>query len=84
MSTPAYLDLRALAAYASCSVRWLRARLADAAHPLPHYRIGRKLLVKREEFDVWIARYRVCRRGEDLDQLVDQVVAAVCARTAGR
>lgn len=84
MPKPTYLDLKTLAAYASCSVRWLRYRLKDPWHPLPHYRIRGKLLVRREEFDAWITRYRVCRRGEDLTQLVDQIVASVCARSGGR
>ena len=48
---PGYFDLKALAAYSSCSVRWLRDRLVDRLHPLPHYRIEGKILVKREEFD---------------------------------
>ncbi len=33
-----YLPLKALAAYSGCSARWLRDRLADPRHPLPHYR----------------------------------------------
>jgi len=77
-----YLDLKALAIYASCSIRWLRARLADKYHPLPHYRIGWKLLVKREEFDVWISQYRVSRPPDELSHIVDSVVAQV--RPSGR
>jgi integrase len=50
-----YFDLKALAAYSSCSVRWLRDRLVDRLHPLPHHRIEGKILVKREEFDRWLS-----------------------------
>jgi hypothetical protein len=53
-----YLPLRALAAYSGMSARSLRDRLTDPYHPLPHYRVGGKLLVRRSEFDRWIARYR--------------------------
>jgi hypothetical protein len=60
----AYLDLKRLAIYSSCSVRWLRDRLLDPALPLPHYRVGGKLLVKRDEFDQWMAaRGASCETG---------------------
>jgi hypothetical protein len=77
-----YLNLKALAAYASCSVRWLRARLVDQVHPLPHFRVQGKLLVKLEEFDRWMAAHRSMTQATELDQLVDDVVASVCARTS--
>ncbi len=54
-----YLGLRALATYSGCSVRWLRDRITDPQHPLACYRLpGGKVLIKRSEFDAWIARYR--------------------------
>jgi hypothetical protein len=54
-----YLGLRGLASYSSCSVRWLRARLIDPHAPLPCFRLpGGKILVRRSDFDAWIARYR--------------------------
>ena len=59
-----YLDLRALAGYAGLSVRKLRDLLGDLDRPLPHYRIGGKILVRRSEFDDWIAAYRNKDRGD--------------------
>jgi len=84
LEQPGYLSLKALATYASCSVRWLRARLVDRAHALPHYRIGGKVLVKVEEFDHWMSAYRVLSQPDELDQIVDGVVTKVCGpkRTA--
>ncbi len=76
-SSKEYLDLKSLAAYASCSIRWLRDRLHDPQHPLPHYRIGKKVLVKREAFEHWMEQYRVDPRREDLSRVVDEIVAAV-------
>ena len=76
-SAPGYFDLQALATYSCTSVRWLRNRLVDRSHPLPCYRIEGKILVKREEFDQWIARHRVSHGTEDLSELVDAVVAQV-------
>lgn len=75
---PIYLDLRTLAAAASCSIRWLRSRLVDPADPLPHYKIGGKVLVKREEFDRWMERHRVVRPEHSIDDLVNSVLAEVC------
>jgi hypothetical protein len=68
-----YLSLASLAAYSSCSVRWLRDRLMDPQHPLPCYRLpGGKILVRRSAFDAWLDRYR--RVGHPA---VDRVVADV-------
>ena len=50
-----YLSLRALATYSGCSIRWFRDRLVDASHPLPCYRVEGKMLVRRSDFDDWIA-----------------------------
>ncbi len=68
-----YLDLRSLAAYSSCSIRWLRDRLTDPLAPLPYHRIGGKILVRREDFDVWISQFRTVRPSTELDTLVDDV-----------
>lgn len=61
VSTPLdpFLSLRALAAYSSLSVRTLRA-LIDLSRDqaLPCYRLPGKVLVRRSEFDGWIAQYR--------------------------
>jgi excisionase family DNA binding protein len=69
-----FLSLKALAAYSGLSVRKLRDCLDDPRHPLPDYRVGGKILVRRSEFDAWIAAYR--RVG---DTVVDRIVAAVMA-----
>jgi hypothetical protein len=71
-----FLTLRALSAYSGLSVRKLRDFLDDVTHPLPHYRVGGKILVRRSEFDAWIAVYR--RRGlVDVDQIVDEMLKDV-------
>ena len=46
-----YLTLRALSTYSGLSVRKLRDYLTDPVHPLPCYRLGGKVLVRRSEFD---------------------------------
>lgn len=75
---PSYFTLRTLSVYASCSVRWLRDRLVDQNHPLPHYRVGGKLLVKRDEFDRWMEAQRVAHPSDQLTEIVESVVAQIC------
>ncbi len=71
-----YLSLNALATYSGLSVRTLRTYLGHVSHPLPHYRVGGKILIRRSEFDAWIAAYR--RVGNpDIDQIVDDVCATL-------
>lgn len=58
--TPAadgYVSLKELASYSGMSERTLRTYLTYAAHPLPHYHIGRRVLVKRSEFDAWMQSF---------------------------
>lgn len=71
---PCFLDLKALAACSSCSVRWLRDRLVDRVRPLPHYRVEGKILVKGEEFEQWMAQYRQDRSTDELDEVVKGVL----------
>ncbi len=75
ISTPLdpFLSLKALATYSGLGVRTLRSHLEDVGHPLPCYRVGGKILVRRSEFDTWITAYR--RRGRpEVDQIVANVL----------
>lgn len=83
-AAPGYLDLQALATYSCTSVRWLRSRLVDRTCPLPCYRIEGKILVKREEFDQWIARHRAPNGIDNLSELVNAVVEQVQAPNGRR
>jgi hypothetical protein len=47
----------------------------DRTHPLPHYRVGGKLLVKRDDFDRWVAQYRHDRTVDELNDVVSGVLA---------
>ena len=53
-----YLSLGGLATYAGLSVRTLRGYLTHPSKPLPHYRIGGKILVRRSDFDAWALAFR--------------------------
>jgi excisionase family DNA binding protein len=68
-----FLSLKALAAYAGLSVRKLRDCLDDPLHPLPHYRVGAKILVRQSEFDAWMSRYRRVA-SVDVDPIVQEIL----------
>jgi hypothetical protein len=54
-------------------VRKLRDCLNDPKHPLPHYHVGGKILVRRSAFDAWMDMYR--RVGDtDMDRIVAEVL----------
>jgi len=75
VSTPLdpFLSLRALAAYSGLGARTLRGYLTDRVHPLPCYRIGGKILIRRSEYDALAAHYR--RLGSpDLDRIAAQAL----------
>jgi len=44
--------------------------------PLPHYRIGGKVLVKRSEYDAWAQRFRRADAGT-LEGAVDDVLRGI-------
>ncbi len=70
-----YLSLKALSAHSGMSIRTLRKALNDPVHPLPHFRPGGKILIRRSDFDQWMTRFR--QDGSDLDALVSQIVKGV-------
>ena len=53
-----YFSLKGLARYASLSRRTLQDLINETRDPLPSYRIGGKILVRRSEFDHWMTRRR--------------------------
>ena len=68
----AYLPLRALSTYSGLSVRRLRGYLTDRRWPLPFYRIGGKILVRRSDYDGWAAQFR--RDPVAIDAIVDDIM----------
>ena len=71
-----YMPLKALSGYSALSVRTLRSYLSHPARPLPHYRVGGKLLVKRSEFDNWIRGFRASEQA-GLDVVVADVLRSL-------
>ncbi len=53
-----WLSLQGLAAYSALSRRTLQNLINCSQDPLPSYRVGAKILVRRSEYDAWMARRR--------------------------
>lgn len=73
------MDLKALAQEISLSVYTLRK---FAREGMPHYRVGKKILIDQHEFESWFAvHYKgdvdFEHRDSDLTQIIDEAVAAV-------
>jgi excisionase family DNA binding protein len=72
-----YLPLVELATYAGLSVQTLKKYLDDPRHPLPYYRVGGRILVRRSDFDAWALLYRIAPADDDVDAAADQILRAL-------
>ena len=72
--TDRYFDLRRLADYSCLSVRTLRALLHLPVDPLPAFRVEGKILVRKSQFDAWLARRKYKSTAEEVSKLFDKVV----------
>ncbi|MBI4574547.1 MAG: helix-turn-helix domain-containing protein [candidate division NC10 bacterium] len=52
------MDLRGLSAYSTLSRRTLQDLINDPDDPIPSYRVGNRVLIRRSEFDAWLSRRR--------------------------
>lgn len=77
-----YLTLAALVEYSGLSLRTLMRHLHAADRPLPHYRIGNRVMVLRSEFDAWVrgARVQTTPRDATFDQKVAEAAASLRRR----
>jgi hypothetical protein len=71
-----YLSLRDLASYSSLSERLLRSFLTAPSDPLPHFRVGGRVLVRRSDFDRWIEVYREPTT-DDADAIATRMLAGL-------
>ncbi|MBW2036399.1 MAG: helix-turn-helix domain-containing protein [Deltaproteobacteria bacterium] len=67
-----YLSLKQLSEYSGLHVNTLRAWLK---RDMPHYRCGKRILVKRSEFDAWMRKFR--RGTRSLQQVLEEVLEEV-------
>ena len=57
MDEDRYVGLTALADQSGLSVRTLQRYLTDKSRPLPHRRVGRRVLVSLRDFNVWVRSF---------------------------
>jgi hypothetical protein len=71
--------LKALATETSLSIHTLRKFCRQG---MPHYRVGKKILIDRAEFDPWFAvRFRPNAMDGDLDTIVNTAIASLNKNT---
>jgi predicted DNA-binding transcriptional regulator AlpA len=51
-----YLSIEALVKYSGLSRRTLSRAMRRLRAPLPHFKVGARVLVRRSDFDTWLAR----------------------------
>lgn len=73
-ASPEYLDLKQLSVYASVARNTLKKWLKSG---MPHYRVGRCIRVRVDEFNDWMDGFRVGTSKPDLDAIWDQVMKEV-------
>ena len=73
-----YLDIKSLSKYSSLSVSTLRNYLAKQPDPIPSYCVKRKILVKKSDFDAWMARHRT--HTNTIASIADEVLDAFNAK----
>ncbi|MFH1885423.1 MAG: helix-turn-helix domain-containing protein [Pseudomonadota bacterium] len=75
-----YLTKAELSELTGISIRTVHEWLHAPSDPLPHYKIGRRILVRRSEFDAWAAKRRV---SGDESPRVDAIVNEVLSGMSG-
>ena len=73
-----WMDLRGCTAYAAISERTLRAWMHAPVDPLPSVQVGRKILVKRTDFDAWLERHKI--KPVDVGTTVDEILSTFSGR----
>ncbi len=73
------LTLRQLVVYSGLSERTLRGYLHRRVQPVPHYRVARKILVRRAEFDHWLDQFRRGADGDEIGRAVDEIFGRLAA-----
>jgi hypothetical protein len=72
----AYLPVKPLAIYSGLSVRTLRSYFNHPTRPLPFYRVGGKILVRRSEFNAWVQQFRKVQNAAEFDSVVGDIANA--------
>ena len=77
-----YLTIKQLVAYSTLSERTLRGYLKRRVQPLPHYRVDKKILIRRSEFEDWLANFRRADRGDGINNMVEEILGGLTKPSA--
>jgi hypothetical protein len=72
-----YLDLKALALYSRIGIRTLRGYIHRKVRPLPSYQVDKKILIRKVEFDGWLASFRRAEQVDEIDQAVNEMLSGL-------
>ena len=75
---PEWLDLQALTRYAAVSERTLRTWIHDPVTPLPACQVGKKILVRRRDFDMYLEKHRVGNAAR-VREIVNDILSKVAS-----
>ena len=68
-----YFTVNGAALYLSMSERTIRSCLTDPLDPIPHFRKGRMIRIRRSELERWFENHRAVDLIE-IDKLVDELI----------
>ena len=57
--TDVYINVEICSEWSSLSVRTLREHLTDPVNPIPHYKVGGRILISWPEFKRWMESFKV-------------------------
>jgi hypothetical protein len=69
-----YMDVKALSRYSGISVRRLKDLIRHPEYPLPAYKIGGSIKIKKSEFEIWVNKFRLI---PEQDTKVDEIISDV-------
>jgi len=68
-----WMGLARLTGYADVSVRTLGEWIRHPTNPLPAYQVGRKILIRRSDFDAYVERHPL-KSDLVLDEIIKDLV----------
>lgn len=68
-----WLSLKRLAEYLSIPAATMRDHLRSSSNSLPSYKVGRKVLVRRSDFDAWMRTHRQPPRSKSLAEELREI-----------
>jgi excisionase family DNA binding protein len=73
---PQWMDLKAIQRYACVSERTIRDWIHRPQNPLPAFQVGKKILIRRSQFDQWLESHPCQSAGVvDIVRIVDEVMS---------